>query len=395
MKNTNLEDELEALLSEPMSSILHREQFTFDEQTSPFEKSLVLFGAGGLGQKTLAGLRRLGIEPLAFADNDPSKWGKDINGVKIYSLQKAVEKFGQIAAFIVTIWKGESPDRMAERREQLLNLNCRKVVSFGYLFWKYPEVFLPHYALDLPHKVISHADEVRKVFSLWADVDSQHEYLAQIRWRLKLDFDILPSPVLHEIYFPNDLIRIMPDDVFVDCGAYDGDTIRNVLHGKWNSFMKIIAFEPDPANFKKLQQFAFSLPANISNKLLLQQLAIGSRKCKVHFEATGTESSSIGFGNVEVDCISLDEILTNERPTFIKMDIEGSETDALIGAQNIIRKEVPILAICAYHHQNHVWRIPSLIRSFSDQYRFFLRPHLLEVWDLVCYAIPLSRLSSK
>jgi FkbM family methyltransferase len=159
--------------------------------------------------------------------------------------------------------------------------------------------------------------------------------------------------------------------------------------------MKIIAFEPDPANFKKLQQFAFSLPANISNKLLLQQLAIGSRKCKVHFEATGTESSSIGFGNVEVDCISLDEILTNERPTFIKMDIEGSETDALIGAQNIIRKEVPILAICAYHHQNHVWRIPSLIRSFSDQYRFFLRPHLLEVWDLVCYAIPLSRLSSK
>ena len=86
--------------------------------------------------------------------------------------------------------------------------------------------------------------------------------------------------------------------------------------------------------------------------------------------------------------------LYEDQPTFIKMDVEGSEIDALIGAQNIIRKELPILAICAYHRQDHMWRIPSLIHSFSDQYCFFLRPHLSEGWDLVCYAIPLPRLSS-
>ncbi len=191
--------------------------------------------------------------------------------LKVYSLQHAAEKFGQSAAFIVTIWKADSTDRMAERREQLLNLNCRKVVSFGYLFWKYPEVFLPHYALDLPHKVILHADEVRKVFSLWADVDSQQEYLAQIRWRLILDFDILPSPVSHEsVFHRTTLSDLLPDYEFVDCGAYDGDSIRNVLHGSQGYFFKkITAFEPDPANFKKLQQFALSLPANISNKLVL------------------------------------------------------------------------------------------------------------------------------
>lgn len=393
MNHTILEDQLEELLSEPMSNILHREQFTFDEQTSPFEKSLVLFGAGGLGRKTLAGLRRLGIEPLAFADNNQLLWGKEIDGVKVYSLQSAVKNFGQSAAFIVTIWKGESLDRMAERRQQLLDLNCSKVVPFGYLFWKYSEVFLPHYALDLPHKVILSADEVRKVFLLWADVDSQKEYLAQLRWRILMDFDTLPSPVVHEIYFPNDLVKLMPDDVFVDCGAYDGDTIRNVLHNKWVSFKKIVAFEPDPANFQKLEQFATSLPINTRNRLLLYQLAIGEKKGKVQFEAIGTESSSIGFGDFEVDCISLDEILTNEKPTFIKMDIEGSEINALIGAKNIIQKELPILAICVYHRQDDVWRIPSLIRSYSDQYRFFLRPHLLEVWDLVCYAIPSCRLT--
>jgi FkbM family methyltransferase len=395
MNHSIFENQLDAILSEPLSEVLHREQSSFDEQATPFEKSLVLFGAGSLGQKALAGLRRLGIEPLAFTDNDPSKWGKEISGIKIYSLQRAVEEYGQKAAFVITIWKGESPDRMAERRQQLLDLNCKKVIQFGYLFWKYPEIFLPHYALDLPHNVIIHADEVRKVFSLWDDVDSQNEYLAQIKWRILLDFDSLPAPVSHEIYFPDDLVKNIPEDVFVDCGAFDGDTIRNILHSKWNSLAKIIAFEPDPVNFLKLQQFAFSLPASIRGKILLQKLAIGLQKGKVQFKATGTESSSIGNGDHEVDCISLDEILSNERPTFIKMDIEGSEFEALMGAQNIIQKELPILAICVYHHQDHVWRIPSLICSLSDQYRFFLRPHLLEVWDLVCYAIPKFRLTSK
>ncbi|HEY5157375.1 MAG TPA: FkbM family methyltransferase, partial [Anaerolineales bacterium] len=114
-----------------------------------------------------------------------------------------------------------------------------------------------------------------------------------------------------------------------------------------------------------------------------------------HFEATGTAASSIGSGDFEVDCISLDEILTHDGYMYIKMDIEGSEVDTLIGAQNIIGKELPVLAICAYHCQDHLWRIPSLISSFSDQYGFFLRPHLSEAWDLVCYAVPLNRLKSK
>jgi hypothetical protein len=74
------------------------------------------------------------------------------------------------------------------------------------------------------------------------------------------------------------------------------------------------------------------------------------------------------------------------------MDIEGSEPDALIGARTIIQQNQPVLAICAYHRQNHLWQIPLLIHAMSEKYRFFLHPHLLEVWDLVCYAIPVERL---
>jgi FkbM family methyltransferase len=377
-----------------MSAVEHREQFTFDELTSPFEKSLVLFGAGGFGRNTLAGLRRLGVEPLAFADNNPSLWGKDVNGVQVLSVQDAAKKFGQNAAFVVTIWSGEAVDTMAEHRQQLLNLNCIKVVPFGYLYWKYPEVFLPYYALDLPHKVHEHADEVREALSLWADDASRREYLVQLNWRMMAVFDDIPSPVTHEIYFPNDLVDVLPDDEFIDCGAFDGDTIRNLLRRQGDSFKKIVAFEPDPANFQKLKSYALTLPDNLRGRLVLHPLGTGIRKSKLRFNATGTESSAIGSGDLEVDCVALDEILDKDDPSYIKMDIEGSEIDTLMGAQNILRKNLPVLAISAYHCQDHVWRIPLLIRSFSDQYRFFLRPHSLEVWNLVLYAIPQKRLKS-
>ena len=148
-------------------------------------------------------------------------------------------------------------------------------------------------------------------------------------------------------------------------------------------------------NFQKLQQFVLNLPADIRDKLLFHQLATGTRKCKVHFEATGTEPSAVGSGGTYVDCVPLDDILENESPLYIKMDIEGSEVDTLLGAQTIIRKETPILAISSYHHQEHLWRIPALISSSLANIASSYRPHNLEVWDLVCYAIPKNRLKQR
>jgi FkbM family methyltransferase len=396
MKNSIIEhldkDTLQKLFSESLDDVYKREQSSFDKLAGPFKTSLVLFGAGGLGKKTLAGLRRIGIEPLAFADNNPTLWGKDINGLPVLSLEDASRKFGKSAAFVVTIWKGEATDTMAERQKQLTDLSCEKVIPFSYLYWKYGSVFLPHYAFDMPHKVFEQYEEVRKVFSLWSDDASRREYVAQLKWRMFMDFDGLPAPVTHEIYFPDDLTSFLPNEEFIDCGAYDGDTIRSLLKVIDAFSGNIIAFEPDPENFRKLEEYASSLKGHTKEILKVYPFAIGAQKSRVRFEASGTESSSVGSGDIEVDCVALDEILADQRPTYIKMDIEGSELQALAGAQNIIKRNLPVLAICSYHSQAHLWKIPALINSYSDQYRFFLRPHLLEVWDLVCYAIPANRL---
>ncbi len=65
--------------------------------------------------------------------------------------------------------------------------------------------------------------------ALWADEASRQEYLSQVRWRLRFDFENLSNPVGHPIYFPQDICPLIENEVFVDCGAYDGDTIELFL----------------------------------------------------------------------------------------------------------------------------------------------------------------------
>ena len=240
-KESSFVEELDVLLSGDIDSIIKQEKEEFDKLATPFEKSIVLFGCGQLGKKTLKGLRTLGIEPLAFADNNSALWNQSVDGLIVLSPEIAAQKFGNKAAFVVTIWGACSTHRLAHTKEQLQQLNCSRVVSVGFLFWKYPETFLPHYCLDLPHKVFQERENIKKVFSLWADEQSQYEYLAQLRWRMLLDFDSLPSPIVQELYFLPDFFTLSPTDVYVDCGAYDGDTIQAFLQHQ-NSFLgKIVA----------------------------------------------------------------------------------------------------------------------------------------------------------
>src|SRR5580704_230843 len=95
---------LDALLEKDVAQVVDWERSAFDEDAEPFGKSLVLFGAGNLGRRLLRCLRQDGIEPRAFADNSPSMWGSNIEGLTVFSPEEAAKRFGQRAAFVVTIW---------------------------------------------------------------------------------------------------------------------------------------------------------------------------------------------------------------------------------------------------------------------------------------------------
>lgn len=392
MENVSIKAQLEDMLKETVEEVVRRESSAFDELTGHLGKSLVLFGAGGLGRRTLAGLRRMDISPLAFSDNNPTLWGQEIDGIPILPPEDAARRFGKSTAFIVTIWRAGGGHRLSHTRQQLRDMNCSCILSFAYLYWKYPEIFLPYYCLDLPHRTISQREDILAAFELWGNEDSRQEYLAQLRFRLFLDFDGLPSPPSDVQYFPDNLFHIHTKEVFIDCGAFDGDTIRTFIERTNGRFKRIHALEPDPLNFRQLEEFVAALPWDVQNRITLHRTAAAEYRGQIGFTVTGNASSAAdSTAMMKVDCAPLDHILPTEVPTYIKLDIEGAEMDALKGAAGLIRQHKPMLAVSVYHQQDHLWRIPLYLKTLFPGYQFFLRPHNEEAWDLVCYAIPVER----
>ncbi len=185
-------------------------------------------------------------------------------------------------------------------------------------------------------------------------------------------------------YFDLPALTKLAYEVFVDCGCFDGE--NSVMFTKWANGVsnKIYAFEPDSQNISKCQEcFADN---NIQNYELIQK-GIWSEEGNLKFEATSNEGSKLsGQGNIIVPVTSIDHAI-EEKVTFIKMDIEGSEYEALIGAKNHIEKYNPKLAVSVYHKPQDIWVIPSLILSLNSDYKLYLRHYSLSSEETVLYAI--------
>lgn len=350
-------------------------------------RPVVLFGAGALGRRISCALRIAGIEPQAFADNNSSLHGKNVDDVVVIAPAEAARRFGSAGVFIIAVWRPAHAGGLRDIDCQLRALGCEFVIPFIPVLWLFPQQLLPHYLWDAPSRMDGERPAIESALSLFGDDSSRAEFLAQVEFRRTGDFRVLPPIEKHPQYFP-DFIKPHSDECFVDCGAYDGDSIASFL--KWNSgqFRKVIAFEADPVCFEKLREFASGLK-RIAGQIECHAAAVASRRGTVRFNATGQAGASISDeGRIEVKSVALDEVLQAEQPTFIKMDIEGAEAEALRGAQSTIRRCQPILAVCVYHNQGDLWRLPLLMRELLPEARFVLRSYCLDGLDTVCYAVP-------
>ena len=378
--------ELSRLLATDHQELVDMERHSFDRLAGRATGPIVLFGAGGLGRKTLAELGGTGLEPVCFADNNSALQGTIVDGLPVLSAKDVVATYGDTAVFVVTVFLGYQ-----SIVEQLEKLGAGTVIPFFILFWKHPERFLPHYTYDLPHKVIDAATEVREAGQLLSDAESRGEYVAQVRWRLDPLGAAVP-PYDHDIYFPSELVALRDDEVFVDCGGYDGDTLLSFVKRVDGRFKDAYVFEPDPRNLIKLEKTLASLPSTVRARVHVEGLALGSRSGSVGLRLSDAASSVVGSGDVVVRSEPLDLVLGGQAPTYLKMDIEGAEIDALNGARALISAHRPVLAISAYHLQDHLWTIPLLVDSLVERYRYYYRRYTH--WpndDLVLYAIPEER----
>ena len=380
---TSTSSQLEELLQRDPAQLVDAVQQRISAKLSQHQ-GLVLFGTGQLGRITLDNLQRTGQPPLAFADNDPALNGTALKGIPVLSPKDAAAKFPK-ALFVITVYTNEPV------RRQLQEMGL-PFITFAELAWCYPDSFLPRAGLELPQKIFAESADVRAGLRLWADEQSRQEYTGQIAWRSTLDPATLPphSPV-EETYFADDLFDLKPDEVMVDCGAFDGDSIRAFLLRTGNDFKAAIGLEPDPTTRKRFEKWRDSLPAEQASRIRLLPYATGEKRETLSFDSTGTAASAIGSGQVQVECLPLDESVAEYAPSFIKMDIEGAEPATVRGAKGIIREHQPVLAVCLYHAQEHLWQIPQLIQKLNPDYRLYLRRYADECWEIVCYAVPKER----
>jgi FkbM family methyltransferase len=389
----SLENRLNELLSENLDSVLDRENHELERRIGGLDNDFLLFGAGNLGRKVLRTLKRIGKAPVGFIDNDPALWGKTLEGVPITSPAEAAKQIDpQSTGVITTIWYGEATDKMYDRLEPLIRLGFEKIALFGHLAWKFPNEFLPHYCLDKPSKVLPHAAQIRAAFKLLADNESRAIFVNHIEWRLFLNYDVLPAPSHEEIYFNEKYVNKLDSEVLYDVGAYTGDSIEGFLSTERGAaFSQIHSFEPSPNNFLKLEQYIASR-MDVKGKIFAHRLALGDSNGSIQVETEHGPASRVGKGCDTVQMATIDDFSKSAvLPTFIKIDIEGFEPNCLQGAEQTISKSAPVVAVCVYHLQSHIWDILLQLNSYRSDYAFSLCPHMADGWDLVLYAVPKHR----
>ncbi|HZI20737.1 MAG TPA: FkbM family methyltransferase [Pyrinomonadaceae bacterium] len=393
MKDSLSERELEELLAESPEEADRRAELRFVAGESA---ALVLYGAGTLGRDVLSKLRRVGVEPAAFADDTLSKQGSELDGLPVLAPREAVERFGPQTLFVVTILNPAL--RFLEARARLAEATGARVASFLDVAWKYPETFLPHYQFVLPREVLGEAEEVRRAFYLFDEEESRRQFVAHLRFRLRLEHEALPANS-RAAYFPSDVpLGLGPDASFVDCGAFDGDTLRRFVAHQRGRFHRAYAFEPDPANCRRLRDYVASLGAETAERVLVFNAGVGAERGRLRFRSTGDMSAAFmpGGGDAaareaddEIEVLALDEVVkADERQLYLKFDVEGAEWEALAGARRLIGREQPLLGVSIYHRPADLWRLPLLMREMCPESRLYLRTEGEDGMDLICYAVP-------
>jgi len=193
-----------------------------------------------------------------------------------------------------------------------------------------------------------------------------------------------------EVYF-NSLTHSLEPVTLVDCGAFDGDSIHDFV-SYFPNYRKVYAFEPDHGNVLKIlnRQRQESI-----RDLDVLERGVYSRTGELRFSSGNETASYVATSGAVINAVRLDDCSmtsAEKGKMFIKMDIEGSESEALRGAEVLIKKYNPCLAICVYHKESDLIDIPRFIQGIvpTGTYNYYLRFHGYDLAELVFYAIPVG-----
>ena len=345
---------------------------------------VVVYGAGNTGRRVIALLRARGIEPVGVLDQ---RGGGDVttDGVPVH--RPGSEPFDRAmragATAVVAVFNRDADVRAIETL--IRSLGYGRVVGVVELHDLLADDWGDAYWMASREHASRHADEVLAGMHRLADDASRVLYERTIAYRVRGDAEDAPTPMGGLQYFPADVPRRGGPLRYVDCGAYDGEALRTAEQVA--DLESVCAFEPDPANFAKLTQWAAR--RSRSAEIHLWPCAVWNASQQLHFAADQGEASHLAStGTTMVQGVSIDDVLPAFHATDLKMDVEGAEPEALDGAQRLIARCRPRLALCVYHKPEHLWSISGAIGAMRLDYKFFLRAHAHGGFEMVLYAIP-------
>lgn len=232
-------------------------------------------------------------------------------------------------------------------------------------------------------------DKLLEAFRLQADEKSREIFVntfclrvaPHLAWHSYEDLCTLPQ------YFPEDIVSLKSCKNVVDCGAYTGDTLEE-FHKLTGGYEHYYAFELDHGNYVALQNMVWSL--NGTDRITCFPYGVWSEDRDISYGTMASDNSRSIYNPRETEnahVVSLDQQLQDAAVDFIKMDIEGSEMEALKGAAEIVRKQHPTMAVCIYHRIEDMWEIPLYLKELCGDYKIYTRHHA-KFWvsETVCYA---------
>lgn len=334
-------------------------------------RGVAIYGAGFVGTWAAQYLKSLGAVVTHFIDQDPKKNGTSIRGIKVVLPTDPVVAAGSTIYLAARHAVKEVQSAMARADRVLISFD-------GYYVVRNYERFIA----------------IRDGY--FEDEKSRRTYNALLVAMLSGSTASCRAVMEKDMYFAVPEFSGTFDEIFVDAGAFVGDTLERFIWENMGTFKHIYAFEPGRRQFAALQQrvrrlsdeWAFATESVTTVKAGLSS-SEGRMICTFVDDSPlrhGLTGDTPATGNAEsVPIHALDSFLQGRPATFIKVDVEGMEMELLMGAQRTIRHYRPKLALCAYHYPSDLFEIAEYVRSLVPEYKFRLRQHAPIFGDFVLY----------
>lgn len=353
-------------------------------KVSKFKQAPYIYGAGSTGKKLASLLIERGIPPEAFIDMEPKT--ASFNGISIFSPEN--HDFEVDRTVIIAVFNRERNCGNTLIRSRLQETGFRDIISFEEFYQHNAVLFKEDFFwLTDPAFYSPYKSDIEQAGLIWTEEKSRLEYNKIIRLRTDFKISEEPRPSWDALqYLPKELKLKGHPINFIDIGAYDGDTLM-ALYKAGIKFNKVLAFEPDPQNFKKLSDNIKA--GKWAEGFCLFPAGTGDKCSLCRFSGDQGEGSAINASSpLTVQIVALDEVVNGFNPDYIKMDVEGYEKESLCGMVETIKKHQPALAVSLYHKPQDIFELPLLVQNWYKNADFLFRIHGEHLLEIVMYVIP-------